>query len=172
VVSNSKIYGGLGLIPVFMAGVYLSWFILLFGAQVAYAYQNRTLYLQERLTESVNQRGREFVALRLMTCVGQRFQRGLPAPTSQQMSEELSIPSRLVQQVLQTLISAHLVIEVSGLEPGHFNYQMRRDQCLEHLLHKPARNGEFLGHLLAGRRGQAALKSLADASHQTQRHEF
>src|SRR6185437_3314631 len=28
VVSNSKIYGGLGLIPVFMAGVYLSWFIL------------------------------------------------------------------------------------------------------------------------------------------------
>jgi DNA-binding IscR family transcriptional regulator len=35
------------------------------------------------------------------------------------MSDELSIPSRLVQQVLQTLIAAHLVIEVSGIEPAY-----------------------------------------------------
>lgn len=119
VVSNSKIYGGLGLLPVFMAGVYLSWYILLFGAQIAYAFQNRALYMQERIAENVNQRGREFVALRLLTCIGQRFQRGLPAPTSQEMSDELCIPSRLVHQVLQTLIAAHLVIEVNGVEPAY-----------------------------------------------------
>ena len=119
VVSNSKVYGSLGLVPVFMAGVYFSWYILLFGAQIAYAFQNRKLYMQERIAENVNQRGREFVAMRLMTCIGQRFQRGLPAPSSQEMSEELCIPSRLVQQVLQTLIAAHLVIEVSGLEPAY-----------------------------------------------------
>jgi len=144
VVSNSRIYGGLGLIPVFMAGVYLSWFILLFGAQVAYAYQNRTLYLQERLTESVNQRGREFVALRLMTCVGQRFQRGLPAPTSQQMSEELSIPSRLVQQVLQTLIAAHLVIEVSGLEPSYTPARPLEQINAHHILQAMRARGQEL----------------------------
>jgi YihY family inner membrane protein len=119
VVSNSRIYGSLALVPVFMAGVYFSWYVLLFGAQIAYAFQNRKLYLQERIAENVNQRGREFVALRLMTCIGQRFQRGLPAPSSQQMSDELSIPSRLVAQVLQTLIATHLVIEVSGLEPAY-----------------------------------------------------
>jgi membrane protein len=119
VVSNSRIYGSLGLVPVFMAGVYFAWYVLLFGAQIAYAFQNRKLYLQERIAENVNQRGREFVALRLMTCIGQRFQRGLPAPSSQEMSDELSIPSRLVQQVLQTLIAAHLVIEVSGVEPAY-----------------------------------------------------
>jgi membrane protein len=119
VVSNSKIYGGLGLVPVFMAGIYFSWYVLLFGAQIAYAFQNRALYFQERIAENVNQRGREFVALRLLTCIGQRFQRGLRAPTSQQMSDELCIPSRLVQQVLQTLIAAHLVIEVSGAESGY-----------------------------------------------------
>src|SRR5436190_2296248 len=84
VVSNSKIYGSLGLIPVFMAGIYLSWLIFLFGAQVAYAFQNRKLYFQEKLAENVNQRGREFVALRLMTCLGQRFHRGLPPPTVQE----------------------------------------------------------------------------------------
>ncbi len=119
VVSNSKMYGGLFLVPVFMAGMYLSWLILLFGAQVAYAFQNRQLYLQEKLAENVNQRGREFVAFRLMTCIGQRFVRGLPPPTIQEMSGELGIPSRLAQQVLQTLIAAHLVIEVSGMEPAY-----------------------------------------------------
>jgi len=119
VISNSKVYGSLGLVPVFMAGVYFSWYILLFGAQIAYAYQNRKLYMQERIAENVNQRGREFVALRLLTCIGQRFQRGLPPPSSLQMSEELCIPSRLVAQVLQTLIATHLVIEVSGLEPAY-----------------------------------------------------
>ena len=79
VVSNSQIYGKLGLVPVFMAGLYFSWLILLFGAQVAYAFQNRKLYLQEKLVENVNQRGREFIALRLMTLIGQHFQSGEPA---------------------------------------------------------------------------------------------
>jgi membrane protein len=119
VVTNSKIYGSLGLLPVFMAGLYFSWLILLFGAQVAYAFQNRSLYLQEKFAENVNQRGREFVALRLMTCLGQRFQRGLPPVTIEEMSAELGIPSRLAQQVLHTLIAAHLVIEISGEEPAY-----------------------------------------------------
>jgi membrane protein len=119
VVTNSKIYGSLALLPVFMIGLYFSWVILLFGAQVAYAFQNRSLYLQEKLAENVNQRGREFVALRLMTCIGQQYQRGLPPATIQQMSSELGIPSRLVQQVLQTLLAAHLVAEVAGAEAAY-----------------------------------------------------
>ncbi len=111
VVTNSKIYGSLGLVPVFMAGLYFSWAILLFGAQVAYAYQNRVAYLQDRLAENVNQRGREFVALRLMTCLGLRYQSGERPMTIPDISSELGVPSRLVQQVLQTLLGARLVTE-------------------------------------------------------------
>ncbi|HXT12990.1 MAG TPA: YhjD/YihY/BrkB family envelope integrity protein [Candidatus Angelobacter sp.] len=144
VVSNSKIYGSLGLVPVFMAGIYFSWYILLFGAQIAYAFQNRALYLQERIAENVNQRGREFVALRLMTCIGQRFQRGLPAPTSQEMSGELCIPSRLVQQVLQTLISAHLVIEVSGAEAAYTPGRPLEQITAHHILQSMRARGQEL----------------------------
>ncbi len=119
VVSNSKIYGSLGLVPVFMIGLYFSWLILLFGAQVAYAFQNRSVYLQDKLAENVNQRGREFIALRLMTGIGQRFQHGLPPATIQEISTELGIPSRLVQQILQTLLAARLVTEVGGTEGAY-----------------------------------------------------
>jgi membrane protein len=119
VVTNFKIYGGLGLVPVFMIGLYFTWLILLFGAQMAYAYQNRAAYLQEKLAENVNQRGREFVALRLMTCIGQRFQSGQRLPTIQEISSELGILSRLVHQVMQTLLAAKLVVEVAGAETAY-----------------------------------------------------
>ena len=119
VASYSKVYGSLGLVPVFMAGLYFSWLILLFGAQVAYAFQNRQAYRQEKLLENVNQRGREFIALRLMTCIGQRFHSGRPPATLQHMSLELGIPTRLAQQVLQPLLAMHLVVETGGSEPGY-----------------------------------------------------
>jgi membrane protein len=119
VVINSKIYGSLGLVLVFMIGLYFSWLILLFGAQVAYAFQNRKAYLQDKLAENVNQRGREFVALRLMTCIGQRFQHGRPPVTIQEISTELGIPTRLAQQVVQTLLAAQLVTETTGAEPAY-----------------------------------------------------
>jgi membrane protein len=119
VVSANAIYGGLAMIPLLMGGLYIVWLTVLFGAQVAYAFQNRAAYLQDQLAENVNQRGREFVALRLMTCIGQRFNRGLPPATIREISAELGIPSKLAQQVLRTLLAAHLVVEVSGAEAGY-----------------------------------------------------
>ena len=118
-VNANKIYGSLALIPLLMGGLYMVWLTVLFGAQVAYAFQNRASYLQEKLAENVNQRGREFVALRLMTCIGQRFHRGLPAVTISEISAELGIPGKLAQQVLHTLLAARLVVEVAGPEAGY-----------------------------------------------------
>jgi membrane protein len=113
VVSASRIYGSLGAIPIFLLGMYLSWTILLFGAQVAYAFQNRRAYVQEKQAESVNQRGREFIALRVMTLVAARHHRGEKPPTALEMAEQLGVSSRLVSQVIQPLIRQGLVLEVA-----------------------------------------------------------
>jgi membrane protein len=119
VVTYSKIYGSFGIVPVFLVGLYFSWLILLFGAQVAYAYQNRLAYVQERQAEAVNQRGREFVALRVMTCAGDRFQRGEKAPTVPELSAVLGVPSRLISQLVQTLAGAKLLSEVVAGESAY-----------------------------------------------------
>src|SRR5438093_1998088 len=111
VVSASKIYGSLSAIPIFLFGLYLSWTILLFGAQVSYAFQNRRAYIQEKQAESVNQRGREFLALRVMTLVGQRFHRGERPPTATELSELLSVSSRLIGQIIQPLLQRQLLLE-------------------------------------------------------------
>jgi membrane protein len=145
VATNSKFYGSLGLVPVFMMGLYFSWLILLFGAQVAYAFQNRAAYLQDRLVENVNQRGREFIALRLMTSIGQRFKLGQPAATLQQISAELGAPSRLLQQVLRPLIAARLVTETAGREPAFSPARSLNDiNCHQILRALRAANGQEL----------------------------
>ncbi len=119
VVSNSKIYGSLGLVPVFMIGLYFAWIILLFGAQVAYAWQNRASYFEEKQVENINQRGKEFVALRLATLIGQHYLAGSPPPTATQMATQLAVPTRLIQQIMQTLCSARLMVETAGAEGAY-----------------------------------------------------
>ena len=119
VVTNSKIYGSLGMVPVVMLGLYFSWLILLFGGQVAYAFQNRAAYLQQKLCDNINQRGREFIALRLVTCVGQRFHQGVRPATITEIAAMLTVPTRLVQQIMQVLVTAQLVVEVAGGETAY-----------------------------------------------------
>lgn len=142
VMSNSKIYGSLGLVPVFMAGTYLSWLILLFGAQVAYAFQNRASYLQEKLVENVNQRGKEFIALRIMTLIGQNFQRGEPSATLQQISSEIGIPTKLAQQILQPLLTARIVTEIAGAEPAFTPARPLDDINAHHILRAMRTQGQ------------------------------
>jgi membrane protein len=120
VVSMSTIYGSaLAILPIFLIGLYFSWLILLFGAQVSYAYQNRQVYLQEKKAESVSEKAKEYVGLRIMTLLAQRFQRHEPPPTILQIGTELAIPTRLVGRIMQPLIDARLAVEVAGSEAAY-----------------------------------------------------
>ncbi|MBU6399467.1 MAG: YihY/virulence factor BrkB family protein, partial [Verrucomicrobia bacterium] len=141
VVTYSKIYGALGMVPVFLVGLYFSWLIVLFGAQVAYALQNWRAYAQEKQAELVTQRGRELIALRVMTEVAQRFQQGSKPPTGSEIAGALGLPSRLIGQVLQLLLSNRLLVEVAGLEvayaPGRPLEQVTSRDVLEALRSGP-----------------------------------
>jgi membrane protein len=119
VVSFSKIYGSIGAIPIFLIGIYFSWLIVLFGSQVGYAYQNRLAYLQEREAESVNQQGREFVALRMMTYICQKFDAGEKAPTRTEMAKVIGVPTQLAAQVIVPLVHSRLLMEIQGEETGY-----------------------------------------------------
>jgi membrane protein len=116
VVTYTNIYGSLSLIPVFLIGLYFSWLILLFGAQVAYTFQNRKAYLQQRQAENVNEIGREFLALRIMTSIGQNFNQGATPPTAIELGQKLAVPTRLVGDVIQSLEQSGLLLEVESSE--------------------------------------------------------
>ncbi len=111
VASNMSIYKSFAVVPILLVGIYFSWLILLLGAQTAYAFQNRRVYLQEKEAESINQRGKEFIALRMMTFLAQQFYKGVCPPTTPEIAEALGVSSKLVTKVIQPLLETRLVIE-------------------------------------------------------------
>lgn len=115
-ITYTNIYGSLGVFPLFLVGLYFSWLIMLLGAQVAYAFQNRQAYIQEKQAESVNQRGREFIALRLMTHIARNFSAGGRPLSLVELSRELAVPSQLAQKILCALVHAGLVVEATDTD--------------------------------------------------------
>lgn len=116
VLTYNAIYGSLGALPIFLVGVYFTWLIVLFGAQVSYVYQNRKAYLQERVAGRVHQQAREFAAVRLMTRIATRFGAGEMPEGSSMLAEQLGLPPNLTKEILQTLTQARLLTEARGAE--------------------------------------------------------
>ena len=110
------IYGSLGVLPLFLVGLYFSWLILLFGAQTAYTFQYRKIYLQERIGEQVSQFQRELFALRIMAEIGRRFHLHLNPTSAADIAVKNGIPSRLCGQLVQALATDRLLIENGGAE--------------------------------------------------------
>lgn len=83
-VSLDKVYGSLGLLPVILIWVYLSWMIILFGAEIAYCSQNLSL-LQKEAAEKDREGLRGWVhdewGVRIVEAVAKLFRkRGGPVP--------------------------------------------------------------------------------------------
>lgn len=141
VVSYSTVYGSAAVLPVFLLGLYLSWLILLFGAQVSYAFQNRRTYLQEKQAEIISQRGRELTALRMMTEIARRFHKGDTAPTVTELADNLRVSSQLLARLLRLLKETRLITEASTTVPGYLPArpinQISCDDILEVLRNSP-----------------------------------
>ena len=113
VVMYSKIYGSLGILPLFLAGLYLSWLILLLGAQTAYVFQHRQGYLEDQRADQVDQTGRELAAVRIMLEIARAFADGHQGPDLDHLAAGLGIPLRLARRVVTALRVRGLVNEVS-----------------------------------------------------------
>jgi membrane protein len=118
VVTYSKIYGSIGIIPVFLLGVYFSWLIVLFGAQVSFAAQNYRSYIQQRATDRVDQAGREQLACRIVLAACERFLAGNPPPRITELCELLTAPPQLANQLIPRLTEAGILTVTSNPDGG------------------------------------------------------
>jgi len=123
VVTYSKIYGGLGVVPVFLLGLYFSWLIVLLGAQVSFAAQNVHLYLQQRASERMDQARRELLACRVVLQACRNFLRGAPPPNTETLAGQLRAPLQALNQLAHRLVEGGVLVEVAdregGLQPAH-----------------------------------------------------
>lgn len=106
----NAIYGALAQLPVLMAWLFVSWLIVLFGAEIAYAVQNlRSYSLDREARKGMGRRLEDYVALGVcaeLACASA----GQPASaTAEAMAEKLSVSPRVLSDVLERLRSAGMV---------------------------------------------------------------
>ena len=111
VVSYSKMYGMLAAVPILLAGLYLSWLFVLMGCQVAYVWQNRHLYVQNKLASKIAQKDKELTGIRIMVAIGKCFENGDKPLTGEELSKDLIRPIPLVEEILESFVESGIVIK-------------------------------------------------------------
>lgn len=105
----SMIYSGFALFPLFLMWLYVSWIIVLFGAELTFACQNEKTFAMERLAAGASYAYREALGLAAMIEMGRRFDTGDPGLEATQSAEAWNVPTRLVNETLDELERAGLV---------------------------------------------------------------
>jgi membrane protein len=119
----TKLYGNLALIPVFLLWVWISWVIVLFGAELAYVIQYMGDLTRDQMEREAH---RHFVrtdlaALALAAVVAQRFARGEQPPSRRQLGDDLGLSEGDVAEVAEAMLAAGLLRQavVGNGTPGY-----------------------------------------------------
>ena len=119
----SAIYGTFAAIPLFLMWAQLSWLIVLFGAELAFAYQNIDNYESEKESEHTSFYQRKIVALLITRTVATNFKAENKPLEIPDISEKLSLPTRIVRTMVNVLADAGILSEVVTDTEKEYGYQ-------------------------------------------------
>ncbi len=116
-VPYSNIYGSIGLIPLFLFWIYVTWLIVLFGLILTYTLQTFGGRLPRKLRDrrGVLLHGDPDWMLPIMCEVGRAFDEGKPIP-QQKLADQIGLSSREVREMTEQLIEANMLRRVAGEE--------------------------------------------------------
>ena len=108
----SVVYGAFSAIPLILIWLHITCWLLLVGAELAFAIQNNEMFAYEKDLEDMSRRYKDYVMLYLLSVIVRRFENAELPQTTQQMAEENQLPIRLVQQLLSRLEETNIVRRV------------------------------------------------------------
>ncbi len=114
VAKYNAIYGSFAALPLFLVWLQISWFIVLIGAEISYAFQNSLYTAHADDGESLNIQQTRFLALAICHYVVQRFSEGKPAQTSKEIGEALSLSPLLVDDLSGLLVQGNILVPTKG----------------------------------------------------------
>lgn len=107
----NAIYGSFAALPLLLLWLQLTWFFVLFGVQLSFAFQNVNKYSFEHETSNISRRYKDFVTLLIMTLIVKRFEKGHTPYTADDLSENFKIPTKLTSDTLFHLQEVGLIVE-------------------------------------------------------------
>jgi len=119
----NAIYGGFAALPLFLIWVQYSWYIILFGAEIAFANQYYENYELEGEINKLSPRYKRSIALLIANKVAKRFYNGEKALSGRELAHELNLPLRLVNSIMNEFTQTGIFIEVRGDARQEIVYQ-------------------------------------------------
>ena len=127
VAKAGAIYGSLAGLPLFMVWLQVSWYIILFGAEVSFAHQNVDTYESETESLGMSNSIRKMLSLRITHICVRNFIEGEAPWPEEKIARTLELPIRLTRSLLADLVKCRVLAETVGEDEKTIYYQPARD---------------------------------------------
>jgi len=117
----NAIYGTFAALPLFLVWLQASWQILLYGGELSFAYQNIDKYELERRSLEMSYSDRRKVMIAVMLVTIRHFLKEQRSVTSEEVAKELSLPLRIVREIIYDLEHAQLLVQIKFSEGDRTN---------------------------------------------------
>lgn len=123
-----RIYGALGTLPIFLIWLYLTWVVVLFGAEITFCLQHPEQSTKERL--SFLQPGVKAFFSHLILVRAAQAQHRSGILTTAALIDETGIPENILQEWLDELCNASLLRRIEGDEEAWLPARSPESLCL------------------------------------------
>ena len=131
VAKYNALYSVMSALPIFLVWTYVSWLIVLVGAQVAASHQNEQVTRQRLYAQRADQALKETLAVAAAAQVTRDFLTAGPRRSHEDLAALLDVPPPAMEEILEALVRAGLLARtVSGHE---ISYLPGRDPDTIHL---------------------------------------
>ena len=123
----NAIYGSFAALPLFLMWVQISWWVVLFGAELSFANHNVDTYEYEPDSNKVSPAFKKVLTLQVAHLLIKNFAAGERPLIDTEISSRLKMPIRLVHNILYDLVQSRVITETRTKEEQKFGYQPARD---------------------------------------------
>lgn len=106
----TNFYKSLATIPLFLIWVYLTWVLVLWGAELAYIFQN--MKILKRIYENQDKErfySKKYLAVMILVYIGKAFHQGNPVPTLDEIGQKAGIRMEVLDEVAQILVQKNFI---------------------------------------------------------------
>ena len=115
----TAIYSGFAILIMFMLWVYLSWLILLVGANIAYYHQHPECLTPERRSLRLSNRLKEKLSLLVMFMVGQNHYHNRPEWTLDDLAQQLHVSADVLEPIIESLENKRILASTATDPPTY-----------------------------------------------------
>ena len=107
----NAIYGSFAALPLLLLWIQMAWVICLYGAELSYASQNIQNFNFEKDTENISRQYRDFLTVLMASIIYRQFSQQQPAPTTEEVCQQLRMPSKLAGNIIAELAEQGIIRE-------------------------------------------------------------